>query len=229
MQPLRDLTDAEVVPSFNSAFELLGHIRKCEFAVGTDSKVYEYKETVTERDGRILYELVRETQASLAIEIGFEKGTSTLHLLQGIKDNGAGLVITLDPMQLSFAHGVGLRNVERSGLSSFHQFIPCRSEFALPKLLEAGLRCNFAFVDGNHLFDQTMLEAYYIDKMLQKDSLMAFHDRWMPSIRSVAAWLCSNLPYREVDRDSDDLIVLQKTADDTRHWSDFTSFIVPEE
>lgn len=120
-------------------------------------------------------------------------------------------------------------NVERSGLSFFSQFIPCRSGFALPKLLEAGLRCNFAFVDGKHLFDQTMLEAFYIDKMLHKDSLMAFHDRWMPSIRSVAAWFCSNLPYQEVNRDSDDLIVLQKTADYTRHWSDFTSFIVLEE
>lgn len=50
------------------------------------------------------------------------------------------------------------------------------SEFALPKLLEAGEKFNFIYIDGNHTFDAVMCDAIYAHKLIEQDGIIVFDD-----------------------------------------------------
>lgn len=212
------------ISSYKNAFELLQEMRSTSNTFDLQNRKVPYEESVIPKDGLALYNLVRATNSRVVFEIGFEKGTSTLHLLQAVSDLGGGLVVSIDPGQHDPAGGVGIRNVERAGLSQFHKLIELASEIALPRLLDQKMCCDLTFIDGNHRFDQTLLETFYLDKMLRVQGLMIFHDLWMPSIRSVAAWLESNLMYTPYASESEDLIVLRKTKEDCRDWNFFKHF-----
>jgi len=46
----------------------------------------------------------------------------------------------------------------------------------LPALLARGVKIDFGFVDGWHTFDYTLIDFFYIDKLLRTGGLVSFHD-----------------------------------------------------
>ena len=56
---------------------------------------------------------------------------------------------------------------------------------ALTRLCAEGERIDFAFIDGNHRFDYTLVDFFYIDKMLRLGGHVAFDDLWIASVRKV--------------------------------------------
>ena len=61
---------------------------------------------------------------------------------------------------------IGVRNVERAGFTERHTLVESFDYIALPKLLQEGARFDFAFIDGMHLFDYTLLDFFFVDVML---------------------------------------------------------------
>ena len=61
---------------------------------------------------------------------------------------------------------IGVRNVERAGFTERHTLVESFDYVALPKLLQEGARFDFAFIDGMHLFDYTLLDFFFVDVML---------------------------------------------------------------
>ena len=57
---------------------------------------------------------------------------------------------------------------------------------------------DFAFVDGWHLFDFTLVDFYYIDKLLEVGGHVAFDDMWLPAVRKVVSFVLRNKPYKLV-------------------------------
>src|SRR5262245_20998906 len=51
---------------------------------------------VTPEAGRLLYALVRATRPSTVVEFGMSLGISAIHLASGVRDNGAGRVVTTE-------------------------------------------------------------------------------------------------------------------------------------
>ena len=68
----------------------------------------------------------------------------------------------------------------------------------LPKLLEKGVVLDLAFIDGWHTFDYTLLDFFYIDKMLRPGGVVLLHDRSWPSKQKVMRFIKTHRKYREL-------------------------------
>ena len=79
------------------------------------------------------------------------------------------------------------------------RFYEAPSHLQLPKLLDTGTRIDFAFLDGQHLFDYVLLECFYVDLMLPVGGVVALDDPWMDSVRKAAVFLVRNRRYRLVN------------------------------
>src|SRR5256885_7845230 len=98
-------------------------------------------------------------------------------ILPPLRDaGGGGRLISIDPVQLSDFQGIGVENLRRSGLADRHELHNAYDYFALPKLLESGLKIDFAYIDGWHTFDYALLDFFYVDKMLRPGGVVGFND-----------------------------------------------------
>jgi predicted O-methyltransferase YrrM len=183
---------------------------------------------VTPEECARLYELVKERKPKLSLEVGMARGFSTLSILQGLADAKSGMLLCLDPLQFNDFNGAALMNVRRAGLDGFLLWWEKASEYALPQLAEGKARFDFAFIDGNHMFDATLIECFYLDRLLTQGSPMVFHDYQMPQVRACVNFVKNNLPYEQVAVPEKNLCVLRKVGKDSRPWFYFKPFEVPQ-
>jgi predicted O-methyltransferase YrrM len=149
-----------------------------------------------------LYRTVLKYRPRQIVEIGMCFGVSTLAMLTALQQiNEGGRLISIDPWQTSPEHekGAGLQNVRSAGLDSLHELIEKPSHAALPELLARGHRIDFAYIDGNHMFDYALLDFFYLDKMLKPDGIIGFNDCGWQSIHHVVRFVRTHRKYRELD------------------------------
>jgi len=89
--------------------------------------------------------------------------------------------------------------VARAGLQMFHQLIEEPDFVALPKLLGSGQTLDFGYIDGWHTFDYTMLDFYYIDKMLKTKGIVGFNDCGYPAVHKALNFVLSHRHYTELE------------------------------
>jgi predicted O-methyltransferase YrrM len=220
--------DAKPKPGENG-WSVLRELRETKKAAGTDGQPYDTQPFITEAEGQVLHRCILDAKPKLALEIGFLHGYSTLHILQGLADIGTGRLLSIDPFQFDpFARGIGVMNVRRSGLERHHLFWSGASQFVLPHLSQRNVRFDFAFVDGSHLFDFTLLEFFYIDKMIDAGAQVVFHDYLNPSVYAAAQFIEANLAYAAVSCPEKNLRILCKKEDDSRPWYYFVPFQISD-
>jgi hypothetical protein len=78
--------------------------------------------------------------------------------------------------------------LRRAGYN-FFELVERPSEFALPLLLEQGMRVDFAFIDGWHTFDHTLLDFFYLQRMLNVGGIILIDDVGMQSINKVVRYI----------------------------------------
>jgi predicted O-methyltransferase YrrM len=117
--------------------------------------------SVTEAEAQLLYAMVCATKPEVVVEIGTSYGYSTIHLAQGLKDNGRGHLYTaeIEPERVAAA----IANVDEAGLLDI---VTLRRE--LPKLE----RIDLAFLDAAH--DEDALRDYLTQVSAAK--LVVVHD-----------------------------------------------------
>ncbi len=150
-------------------------------------------------EGELLYSLVRHLCPDVSLEIGLANGVSALYIAKALLDNGRGRHLAIDPFQSSNWDEAGLVTLERSGLDSIVSLDPRPSHWALPDLEKQGLRVQFAFVDGSHLFDYVMTDFLGVDRLLDVGGLVAFDDSDWPSISNVIRFALTNRDYEVFD------------------------------
>lgn len=158
--------------------------------------------SITFETAALLYEFVRNMQPKKTIETGMANGISTLCLCQAHRDNGAGSHTAIDPLQENEFQSNGLRNIERANLKDLLRFYPMAADEVLPQLCSQNEEFEFAFIDGNHLFDFTLVDFFFIDKLLAVGGHVAFDDLWMPAVRKVVSFVLKNKPYQLVSSPS---------------------------
>lgn len=148
--------------------------------------------------GTLFEELIQQNHLERTLEIGMAYGLSTLFICQSHHDKGSGSHIAIDPFQKTMWKSIGLLNIERAGLSEKLQLFEEFSYKVLPQLLVDGKKIDFAFIDGSHQFDYTLVDFFYIDKLLEIGGYMVFDDIWMPGIRKVVYYILRNMGYEIV-------------------------------
>jgi predicted O-methyltransferase YrrM len=170
-----------------------------------------------------LAEVVRDNDLLRTVETGMAYGVSTLAIAGVHADRDAGQHVAIDPIQSTKWRSIGRTNLRRAGIERFVRVLEERSDEALPRLVAEGNACDFAFIDGHHLFDFALVDFFYVDRMLVEGGIVAFHDPWIPAVGRVLDFVRSNRAY-EVSSADKWLALLTKTGPDERHWDEYQPF-----
>jgi predicted O-methyltransferase YrrM len=201
----------------NSVLEDIYRTGKCVDLAGTERKV---TGAVPREDALILQEMVRFVKAKTTLETGVAFGLSTLAICEALKEAKPSTDYTdsrqskiqnpeskipagvrhygVDPEQNSVHGGAALASLKLAGLDSVFELLEGPSHLMLPKLLEKGVTLDLAFIDGWHTFDYTLLDFFYLDKLLRPGGVMLLHDRSWPSKQKVMRFIMTHRRYKEL-------------------------------
>lgn len=177
---------------------VLERILKTRLVSSLDGAKRELGGEISPEEGYLLQDAIRQTQAVSTLEVGLGYGISTLFILEAIADKPGAHHIVMDPNQSRDCAGIGLNNLEEAGYRDIVEFHEQSSHILLPQLERRGIKLDFAFIDGSHLFDYTILEFFYIDRMLRRGGIISFDDASMPAVRKVIRFILTNRCYRIV-------------------------------
>jgi predicted O-methyltransferase YrrM len=149
---------------------------------------------VNARRGEYLFQLVRAHRPALSLETGFAYGVSTLFIAEALRQNGSGRHIAIDPFELTRYDGLGLRHLDEAGLAQYVTFHDEPSERCLPRLVSEGVRIDFAFVDGHHLFDYVVAECLFLAQLIRTGGILVLDDANLAAVGRACDFFASNRP-----------------------------------
>lgn len=150
---------------------------------------------ISPEEGAFLHRLVSSRAIHSSVEVGCGFGLSSAHICAALQARPGARHLMLDPYQTSDFSGVGVGLLRRIGADCF-QLIEKPSEIALPELLAAGEQFDFCFIDGLHTFDQTLLDFYYLNRMLKVGGIMAIDDVNHPAVNKAVKYFYTYPCYR---------------------------------
>ncbi len=207
-----------------AALELLAHAYSAERLEGTEGWAEPGLTRISMLQGAVLHKLVRQTGAQSTLEIGFAYGFSTMWLLSALPAGARHAAV--DPHERAMYAGVGLRQVQRLGAQAAFEWREAFSIHALSDAIRRGERHDLIFIDGNHRFDDVLVDFYLADQVLKVGGIVAFDDMWMPSVRTAVSFVATNRAYRVVQQPEANMAVFQKAEDDGRDWRHYRPFQV---
>ena len=210
--------------SFGVALDVPG-----EAQLGMDGRPHsiDLRTKISPQQGAALYELCLSRKPEATIEIGMAYGFSTLYFLAAIAKNQVGHHTAVDPFQHSQWHGIGLAHARAVATDSTFRLVEDWSTHAAIDLTRQKLSFDLVLIDGNHRFDDVLVDFYLYAPLCKLGGLIVFDDMWMKSIQTVAAFVRSNRrDFAEVHTSEASIGVFQRTAGDVRHWDHFESFVV---
>jgi predicted O-methyltransferase YrrM len=157
---------------------------------------------VSNAAGKLLERAASAAPPGAVIEVGCASGLSSLHMARGRLAashlKSAADYHIMDPKQSTHWDGMGRMHLGQANLNQLVTFHEHSAHAVLPTLLADDLRVGFAFLDGWHMLDYVMVEAFYVDLMLAPGGVIAIHDMWMPGLQHFACFWLTNRPYEAV-------------------------------
>jgi predicted O-methyltransferase YrrM len=193
---------------------------------GTDGDLHEIDKVtrISIRQAIHLFELHRAERPALSIEVGLAYGFSTLVLAAAAREHG-GRHMAIDPYAESVWHGVGLVHTRAVAEQDRFQHLAERSSTALARLAADGTSARLVYVDGNHRFDDVLIDMVLSDPLLEEGGLLLVDDTWMPSVQKALRFFETNrADYRREPCPVKNLAVLRKVARDERNWRHYVDF-----
>ena len=151
-------------------------------------------------EGHAIQRLIREIKPRTTLEVGCAYGLSTLFICEALAEVGGARHIVIDPDQEDGWKGLGLFNARRAGFGDLIEFHNEPSHLALPSLVKAQRRVDFALIDGWHTFDYVLVDFFYVDLLLTVGGIAMLDDtRFYPAIRKVARYVATHRRYEPLD------------------------------
>ncbi len=201
--------------------------------LGTDGQLHPISEVsgIPPSVGIWIYNLCVSVRPKATIEIGMAYGFSTLYFLAAIAKCQIGHHTAIDPFQSSLSYGIGLRHAQTvastKGSASAFRLIEDRSDRVATDLARTNCTFEVILIDGNHRFDDVLVDFYLYAPLCTIGGYIIFDDMWMSSIQTAVAFVRSNRSdFVEVRSAEPRICVFQKVGDDSREWTDFRQFVV---
>jgi predicted O-methyltransferase YrrM len=190
-----------------------------------DAKVH-----ISGEQGMWLHNLCRETKAKTTLEIGLAYGYSTVYFLASIHENGFGHHTAVDPIQTTFWHGIGLCQPRSLGMSDSFGFIEEQSVPALVHFADRGKTFEVIFIDGNHRFDDVLVDFTLASELCSMEGCIVLDDMWMPSICRAVAFIRSNRKdFEELKTPVANIAAFRRIGEDARQWNHYVEFCDPHD
>jgi predicted O-methyltransferase YrrM len=153
------------------------------------------RSAISREEGRFLAELASRPNVRNTVEVGCANGVSSIYICAGISAKQTPSHTAIDPFQTSHFQGRGVANVVKAGFP-FFELIEQPSEIALPSLLSSGKSFDMAFIDGLHTADQTLLDFYYLDRLIPVGGIIALDDVNARAVNKIAHYISTYQNYR---------------------------------
>jgi predicted O-methyltransferase YrrM len=152
--------------------------------------------SISKEEGEFLQRLIAGRRPEVSLEVGLAYGVSAIFICEALVKAGGRRHIVLDPHQEKGWNGIGLRNLEAAGFGGLVEFRARESQMELPELVREGVRVDFAFIDGWHTFDHTLVDFFFIDRLLSLGGIVTFDDVTWPAVHRVCRFVAINRSYR---------------------------------
>src|SRR4051794_14718465 len=213
----RSETSAIASADYPRAVSLIDRIYETGQVEAADGALIDaFPESIPEAHASEIEHLVKDLHLTRTLETGMAYGLSTLTICGVHEQRGEGRHIAIDPYQSRDWGAIGILNLEREGLKERARVIEARSDEALPRLRDEGVRLDFALIDGLHLFDATLVDFFHADRMLDTGGVVVFHDTWMPAVAQAVAYVEANRAYERLKAGDAAMVALCKTTEDDR-------------
>lgn len=217
----------EVTKSINPIISKIYKTQKVELLDGTSIPL---RANVHDKEGLLIYTLVKKHKLTRCMEIGFAMGLSALHICQAfddLEDNKMEL-ISIDPFQDTNWKCAGIANIKRAGFEKYHTWIKDKSYSAMPKFLDKK-PFDFIFIDGWHTFDYTLVDMFYADRLLRIGGYLLIDDALHHGPSKAIAYSNKNYKHwKRITSDGVDVpktqVLYQKIAEDTKDWNYHVDF-----
>ncbi len=179
---------------------------------------------ITIEQGSTIHRIVNSAGIKRTLEIGFAYGFSSIWILDALLNKENANHTAIDPFEKLHWDGVGIKQVEKMNNAKIFKWISDYSIHSLSTLISKKERFDFIFIDGNHRFDDVIVDFYLCDQLVEPNGIIAIDDMWMPSIRKATQFILSNRSYEIIQQEVSNMLVLKKIENDNRIWSHFNDF-----
>jgi predicted O-methyltransferase YrrM len=176
---------------------------------------YILNSNIDKEEGKFLKTLIEQNNFQKTIEVGCAYGISSLFICGALKSENSFHTI-IDPFQSTDWNDIGITQLQRAGVQNYN-LIEKYSEVALPELMYQGSKFDFAFVDGWHTFDHTLLDMFYLNRMLEVGGIMVIDDVGMKGVEKAVNYFLNYPAYKFIGG-------IQLKSSRKRDW--FTRFII---
>jgi len=149
--------------------------------------------TITSEEASFIRKLIVENELTTCLETGVAYGASTVAIAAALSElEHAGKSVRhygVDPCQNRLYSGAAIASLKECGLDHVFELCEGPSHLMLPKLIERKIRVDFAFIDGMHTFDYTLIDLFFADKLLRPGGFICVHDMHLRSKRKALKYL----------------------------------------
>ena len=166
-----------------------------------DGKTVKVLGQISANEGELIRKCIEDIKAEVSVEVGLAFGTSAMFICEYLKKTSGTKHYVIDPFQMYEASygGIGLNNLKKSGFGDFVEFIDKPSQVALPELEQRKVKVDFAFIDGWHTFDHTLVDFFFVDRILRVGGIMILDDTDWPAVKKLVSFIISNRSYEFID------------------------------
>lgn len=150
-----------------------------------NGEVKKLTDAIDPYEGYFLYKVIKENKFKNILEIGMANGMSALYICSGLdtlsNKKGPLHLTSIDPFQKTQWENTGLQTLKDAGFSKYHTLIEEVDYLALPKLVKEMdqnkiSKFDLILIDGNHLFDYTVLDFFFTVKLLNIGGIIVLDD-----------------------------------------------------
>lgn len=163
----------------------------------TDRKghLHDLGSNIDRKEGDFIFNLIREHNCHKTLEVGCAMGISSLYICAALEGKENANHTIIDPMQTTDWHSLGINQLDLASVD-YYKLVEEPSEFALPSLVESGEKYDFCFIDGWHTFDHTLIDFFYIDRLLEIGGIVAIDDITFPGIKRLMRYIVNYPNYQ---------------------------------
>lgn len=145
---------------------------------------------------------LEDIKAIKTIEIGVASGASALVICYTLqKMNNPGVAhYGIDPNQMSYYGGAAIANLKKEKLDGIFHLLEGPSHEKVVELIHKNIAVDFAFIDGWHTFDYTLVDFFLVDKLLRPGGIVAFHDMYGLAKQKVLRYIKTHRKYEVIDK-----------------------------
>lgn len=180
-----------------NALELLNNIFETNTVADENGNSFPLNSNLDQEEGQFLQKIIKEHEPVKTIEVGCAYGISSLYICSALQAKKEHQHTIIDPFQSSDWRNIGRNHLKIAGIENF-EIIEVPSELALPKLLSEKKKFDFGFIDGWHTFDHTLIDFFYLNRMINVGGVIVIDDVGLPSVNKFMRYILNYPAYKVI-------------------------------